>query len=510
MNLLAFQNDPAAFRAALLIDADDGPVRLGNALDAWQSRDFLALDPAWRRVVGHDVSPPCLRAWLERPRGHSKTSDLATMISWALFASRRRLAGVCAAGDQDQARLLRDAVAKLTALNPWLGELLDVQRDRIVNRRTGSELAILTSDAPTSYGLTPDFIICDELTHWANRDLWDSLFSSAAKRASCLLLVITNAGWVDSWQFETREAVRTDPRWHFHRLDGPQASWITADRLAEQERLLPAKAYRRLWLNHWSDGAGDALDDGDVRAALTLSGPPNGPQRGFAYVAGLDLGLARDASALVVLGKHVGWTERQPRPKRTIRNRVLQALDDLDDTPSAVLPELDAHYHEGTGRLQLAAVRIWRPMPGHRVQLEDVEAELLRLHKQFRLVTLAADPWQAEFLLQRLHKANLPTEPIPFSGSNLMAMARATLDAFREHQIDLFRQSDLLADLKALRVVERNYGFRLDCGTRSSESEGAGTRHADAATAFALASLAASRVRGANTTTNHGPLVWCP
>ena len=27
---------------------------------------------------------------------------------------------------------------------------------------------------------------------------------------------------------EMREAVRTDPTWYFSRLDGPQASWITA------------------------------------------------------------------------------------------------------------------------------------------------------------------------------------------------------------------------------------------------------------------------------------------
>ena len=77
-------------------------------------------------------------AWLERPRGHSKTADLAVMASWALFASRRQLFGVAAAGDQDLARLLRDAVRRLVDCNPWLRTILDVQANRIVNSRTGS------------------------------------------------------------------------------------------------------------------------------------------------------------------------------------------------------------------------------------------------------------------------------------------------------------------------------------------------------------------------------------
>ena len=66
------------------------------------------------------------------------------MASWALFASRRQLFGVAAAGDQDQARLLRDAVRRLVDCNPWLRTILDVQANRIVNSRTGSALQIIS------------------------------------------------------------------------------------------------------------------------------------------------------------------------------------------------------------------------------------------------------------------------------------------------------------------------------------------------------------------------------
>ena len=197
-------------------------MRLDTVCDPWQRADFESLDPAWRFVAGlADDRPQFQRAYLERPRGHAKTSDIAVQVCWALFASRRKLAGVVAAGDVDQAGLLRDAIDRLARLNPWLGKVLEVQRTRVLNVHTGSELVILSSDAPTSYGLTPDFVVCDELTHWGKRDLWDSLLSSAAKRSRCLLLVIANAGFAESWQWQTREAIRADQSWLFHRLDGP-------------------------------------------------------------------------------------------------------------------------------------------------------------------------------------------------------------------------------------------------------------------------------------------------
>jgi len=74
-----------------------------------------------------------------------------------LFASRRQLRGYGAAADQDQARLLRDSIDGLVRLNPWRSQILRVDKLKIENDRTGSTLEILTSDAPTSYGLTPDF-----------------------------------------------------------------------------------------------------------------------------------------------------------------------------------------------------------------------------------------------------------------------------------------------------------------------------------------------------------------
>ena len=89
------------------------------------------MDPAWRRVVGQEVEPKYLRAYLERGRGHSKSTDLGAAATWALFASRRKLSGVCCATDKDQAAIIRDAISTLLRLNPWLSQVLKVQASRV-------------------------------------------------------------------------------------------------------------------------------------------------------------------------------------------------------------------------------------------------------------------------------------------------------------------------------------------------------------------------------------------
>ncbi len=467
MDLKNIQADPSAFRQALMIDTDQGPRPLGEVADPWQRTDFEALDAGWKRaVVGAKSKATFSRGWLERPRGHSKSADLGIMAAWALFASRRRLSGIGAAGDQDQARLLRDAIGKLLLINPWLASVLEVQSYRVLNTRTQSSLEIISSDAPTAYGLTPDFLICDEVVHWRKRDLWDSLISSAAKRSTCMVCVITNAGIQDDWTWKAREIIRKDAGWYFSRLEGPVASWITPEALAEQERLLPSIAYRRLWLNEWTQGGGDALTTETISQAFhDYLRPQTSAQAGFEYCAGLDLGVSRDASAVCVLGVHRGRTDH--------------------------------------GRIRLASTKIWRATKGHKINLQLIEDYLVDLNSRFDLKSLNFDPWQASFMAQRLGATGLAvpqknmqkywmTERIRMveiaqTGQNLQKMATATIEAFNDARVELYENADLRRDLNRLRVEERSYGFRL-----VSPRDELG--HGDLGSAFTLAMLAASEL----------------
>ena len=378
MNPRELQADPSKFRDFLKIDADGKTVRLGAVLDDWQRDDFEALDPAWKKIVGQSKESGTNRAWLERPRGHSKTTDIAASVSYALFASRRQIRGVCAAADAEQAGLIKKAIDSMCRLNPWLDSILEVQNSRVVNKNTGSELEIITSDSASSYGKLVDFVVCDELTHWRTNALWVSLASTAAKRGQCILLVITNAGFETEWQFELREAIKVIPKWYFSRLEGPKPAGSLEDRLDEQRRLLPTIDFNRLWLNIWGKASGNALEEADIEAAVTLSGPITEPEKGWKYVAGLDIGLRRNASALVVLGKHVGYRiEREKRQRLTARKRMLIDAGVIDEPEPDYIGKHEPGYREVESGSLVDLERRQRPDDRHG---SDREAD--RSHQQ--------------------------------------------------------------------------------------------------------------------------------
>ena len=463
--------NPAAFRADLVVDVDGVARRFGDVMDSWQAEDFDALDAALMRCNGRSEADARTRAYLERGRGHSKTTDLAVTACWALAFATRAIRGYCFAADKDQAGLLKDAMATVVRLNPWLSGILDVQKSLVVNVAAGhpgegSKLEIFTSDVGSSYGILPDLIIADELCHWqGDGSLWHSLLSSAAKRKHCLLVTISNAGFVDSWQWSVREAARTDPAWIFSRLDGPQASWLTQERLEEQRRMLPAVAYARLWENQWSSGGGDALLPSDIDAAF-IDGlqPMTGTEPGWLFVAGCDLGLTRDCSAVVVLAVPEGGI---------------------------------------AGRIRLAHNRLWRPTLGKKIDLSEVERHLLELDAQFGLETVAFDPWQMEHLAQRLeadtgHRrrnarrryGNQPwMREIPPTGANLREQATLVIESFTDRRLQLYDCEPLRRDLLKLRVEEKSYGMRL---TSPRDGEG----HGDSFSAFALALLVGHELAG--------------
>ncbi len=459
-----YANDPSQFRADLLIDVDGVARRMGDVLDPWQFADFAELDRGLMRCNSRSTADARMRAYLERGRGHSKTTDLAVMAVWSLAFAQRPLRGFCFAGDKDQARLLLDAVSTLCRLNPWLSSILTVESNRVVNRAAqhpgeGGVLTVEASDVASSFGILPDLIIADELTHWGgDGSLWHSILSSAAKRAGCMLVIISNAGFIDSWQWHVREAARTDDGWYFSRLDGPQASWMTPARLAEQQRMLPPVAYARLWENVWSTGGGDALRPDDIAAAFIPGLTPLAAgERDWQFVAGVDLGLTRDGSAVVVLGIGKSGTNNQ-------------------------------------GRIRLAHAKLWRPTPGRKIDLMAIESYVQELDGEYDLKTVGFDPWQAEHLAQRLEtfsrhrrrsqNRQFGQQPwmreVAPTAANLRDITTLTLEAFQDRRLQLYDFDPLRRDLLKLRVEEKSYGCRL---TSPRDGEG----HGDTFSAFAMA-----------------------
>jgi hypothetical protein len=327
MNRRAMTKSPAAFRRLIRIENDQQELQpLPELLESWQVTDFAALDPAWRKLAGHDVDPPYQRAWIERPRGHSKTSDMALQLAWILLFGRPELIGFAAAADADQAALIREAIHRLAQWNDFLFRPLEFQRELVRNTANGGRLKIIASDVGSSYGVLPDFIICDELCHWEKPDLWHSLLSSAAKKPDCLLAVLTNAGVGRDWQWDIREMAQESGHWYFTSLDGPQASWIKSEWLEEQRHMLPDPVYRRLWLNQWQHSDGEFLTLAEAEACRDESlTPQTHGQPHCSYIAAIDYAEKHD----LTVGVLIHWEHnrlivdrmdvRKPSPERPTR-----------------------------------------------------------------------------------------------------------------------------------------------------------------------------------------------
>lgn len=430
---------PAAFRRRLLIDTNDGPKPFAGELDDWQRESFPHLDNALRRVAGYPVRDDEVRQrfYFELPRGSGKTLSIAAACIYLLAFARRQLAIVAAAADRDQAKLIRDAIDKIIRLNPWLAEALDTGAFKVSSRRNGSVMECLAHDLGSSWGLTPDVVVCDELAAWPSRELFDSLLSAAAKRSNSVAIIASNAGWVDTDAFAIREAIRVDPAWVFRSIDRT-AKWISEGHLAEQRRILPAATFARLFENVWASGLGDAFDPHDLAQAFTLPGPTAYDPR-LEYLIGVDIGLKHDHTGAVVVGCDA------------IRQR-----------------------------LRLAHVRTWIPTPDRPVALSDVRRGLSRLALQYRIRGVAFDPWQAALLSEDLGRLGLRMMPVQFVPRNLALMATAMTTLIRDRRLDLFDEGGLRRDLDRMRIQETVAGLRLV----APRSRGGG--HADTATALAM------------------------
>lgn len=301
--LRRMQESPRVFRENILVPAGQQSVRrFGDVVQPFQNEDFEALDPALLWLARRGGEPSRKRFWIQRGRGHSKTTDAAIELTWLLLAARGTISGICVAEDKDQALLLRKQMEDVARSNPWLSQLLDYQVQEVRNPRTGAHLKFLSNDPKSLWGITPDFVVCDEFTHWSDDALWNSTFSSYGKRSG-VLIVLCNAGSGRDFKWRVREHAATSPLWHFSAPDGIRAPWIGADEIAEQRACLPPSEFDRVWMNRWQEAGGEfvtlaeaeaCMDD--ERRALDAT-----PVDGWRFVASLDYAEKRDRTVGVVV-----------------------------------------------------------------------------------------------------------------------------------------------------------------------------------------------------------------
>jgi phage terminase large subunit-like protein len=101
------------------------------------------------------------------------------------------------AADRDQARIVHDHAKIMVEKSPDLADGAAILKNAITWPALHARYMVLSSDASTKHGFRPHGVIFDELHAQPNRDLFEALRKSTAKRDQPLLVIITHAGTDD-------------------------------------------------------------------------------------------------------------------------------------------------------------------------------------------------------------------------------------------------------------------------------------------------------------------------
>lgn len=423
--------DPMLFRREQIV-LDGGGALLGEVIEPWQEENiFGPLDE--RQADGrykHRL------AYLELPRGHAKTTMVASEAVTQLVFGGPDWRGHIAAGDKDQARELFHAAARFIQRNPNLEGDFSIQRDRIVAKATGASLRVHSSDAPTAHGLQVDWFAIDEFWNQPSRDLWDAFYTASVKRPNWRGIVMTTAGYdKQTICWEVREIAQRRDDFYFFSAPGRLAGWITDEEIDRQRETLPAHIFQRLHENKWVEGAGSFV----TRAALArcfddrFRQEPHG-WRGRSYVLAVDLGLTKDRTAMAIMH----------------REDDLYVLDDM---------------------------QVWQGSQGEPVQIAEVEAAIASASTRFHLARIVCDPWQMQRTIQRFGGL---VEEFRFNAASVARLSATLLHLVTTGRLRMYPDDDLFRELAELQAEQTSYGWRIDH---------ARNKHDDRAMAMGMAAL---------------------
>jgi hypothetical protein len=351
--------DPVRLIAEQLYLEGDRPF--GEVMEPWQQAFFEAV------FAVRPTGVPLFRLlYDERRRGESKTEDCAAAGLADLLCGPDRHRSYVVAGDQEQAGLVLDSVAGFKARSPVLAGL-EVQRNVVRNPATGSELRVLSSDAPTAYGVRPRRVFFDELSLQPDERLWTSMWSAIGKSPQSQMVAVSMAGWdFASLGWRVREQAAKNPAYWFATREGSElAPWLTAEDMAEQEATLHPADYARFWLCKWVEPKGSWITR-EMYEACEVGEEARAAPAGRRAAGFVDLGLVHDATAIAVCHR-----------QREDAGRDLVVLDTL---------------------------RTLRGTRGSPVELEAVEDLVAQLTVRLGVTRWTFESWQAASSVQRLRK----------------------------------------------------------------------------------------------------------
>ncbi len=449
--------DPLDVLASLVLE--DGR-RWGVAAEAWQFADARAFFAGSGPRFG----------FYTRPRGGSKTSDLAGFVAaWLVAEARPGERAYAAAADRDQAALLVDAVRGFRERSAVLARL-DVSAFAVVGPN-GARLDAVAADAASAWGLLPSLLIVDELCQWPETPgtlrFWEALTTALGKVPGCRCAVLTTPGdpasaWRRAWEFAEASAL-----WRTSAVEGP-LPWVSEAFLAGERSRLTESAYRRLHLGQWAAPEGRLASLDDLRACVVLDGPLEPVDR-ERYVVAVDVGLVNDATVAVVAhAENVEGTEPLDEdepgvPVWSDADWQFQRMSNgllVKSRPVRIVREQPVTV---AANVVLDRIARWQGSRDRQVVLADVEAWIAKASADYNRAPLIADPWQFTGSLQRLRARGVRAREYPFTSGSVSRLATTLYRLIRDRRLRLPDDADLLDELSRVQLRETSPGtVRMD------------------------------------------------
>lgn len=379
------------------------PVKLRG----WQKDEI-------RRI--YDNPAGTRRAIISFGRKNAKTTKAAFLLLAHLAGPEARPNGqlYSAAQSREQASILFSLAAKIVRMSPALSEYIVVRDSAksLVCPELGTVYRALSADASTAYGLSPAFVVHDELgqVRGPKSELYEALETAAAAHDDPLSIVISTQAPTDADLLSlliddaktgadprvvvslytagadmdpfSDEAIKAaNPAFgDFQNADEVRAMAETAKRLPSSEA-----GYRNLILNQRVEARNPFVS----RKVWDNNGAE--PVMSGRIYGGLDLSSVHDLTALVLVSESHGvlptfWLPEQGIAEKSRKDRV----------PYDVWAQ--------TGDLQL--------VPGASIEYEWVAHKLREVFDDYDIAAIAFDRWGMRHLKPWLVKAGFTDEEL--------------------------------------------------------------------------------------------------
>jgi phage terminase large subunit-like protein len=397
----------------------------------WQ-KSFIANLYGWIRPNG---TRRYREAGIWVPRKNGKTEMLAPLGLYHLLADDEPTPEVVSfAADRKQAKLVFDRARTMIRAETEFESRCEVYQNRIVSPHNGGVWAAMSSDAPTAHGMHVSFAIGDEIHAMANRrELWEAIQTSQGARLQPLMISITTAGTLreslewDQYEYackirdqiidnpaylpciyETPETMdwKTPEAWN---ISNPslgvslQTNWLHEECKRAQEQPSFETPFRCLHLNQHvtADVRWVRMSDWDKCASEI----DESKLCGLPCYLGIDLGEVSDLTSLTAV-----WLDG----------------DEYHVRSWSYAPEEGAERRQRRDRVPYLdwARQKWLTLtPGDATDYEFLRAEIHRITKEHRVVSIGYDPNNAGGISQQLIGDGLNLLRVPQS---FMAMSGPT------------------------------------------------------------------------------------